>query len=419
MTKNKELLVFWAVVIFLSLGVFLRAGCYLCQREERSIMARGYPDWTNAVVLTAEDPDGNMVIVVVDSDGRLTVPFKGINPDLDLMTVAVDADGQLFAIMKGSDGNILTVDTNGYMTAILKGVNPSAELMTLAVDANGQIMAIMKGSDGNILAVDTDGYMTAILKGDYGGELRTIGLDDEGRISGYLVDAEDQWGQTLKVGSAELAARLGSPVSWDRRGQVQHLVDFSLGKHGLTFNAWPSPSDVTLNPQYWQSGGYSALLHTSAAANCYARVIGHQSGAPSDRYGLSVTWSSQDSPDWLYLSLEHDKGTVEQKARLKFDDGAEALYYYDSDKVWQKIADVPLKASQTAWHNMKLVADFDTGKYVRALVDSVEYPLNYDVQASTIPASAEGLYYIFYVDGYDAITTDTYLDKMIFTVNEP
>lgn len=362
-----------------------------------SNVTSGYPDWTRAIALIGQDPDGNLVLIQVDADGQLTVPFKGEH-DGDLMTVALDADGRMIARMVGFDGTFAR---------------------NVAVDTGGQIIMVPRGQSGNYMAIDASGYMTAVLKGLYGAELRTIGLDDDGRISGYLVDAEDQWGEILKVGSAEQAARLGSVVSWDRRGQVQHVFNFDRGFYGLQAAPDGFGSTVTLNPVYWQSGGYSVQLYTVAHTFTSAYLGGRIGTSPSAKYGLSVAWASADSPDFLYLGIKHYAGTVKQEARLMFDDGLEKLYYYDSNGDYVEIADLHLDASVYSWHNMKLVVDFDDGVYVRVLVNSVEHTLSAAVKTDSVPAGGEFLLYRFHVDGYDALASTTYLDNMIFTVNEP
>ncbi len=59
-----------------------------------------------------------------------------------------------------------------------------------------------------------------VITGNHAGELVPMKFDAEGRGELYITDSVDVWGNIKVMGLAELAARLGSPMLFDRRGNI-------------------------------------------------------------------------------------------------------------------------------------------------------------------------------------------------------
>jgi hypothetical protein len=302
-------------------------------------MGTGYPDWTRAIRLLGIDADGNPVTILVDEDGKLYSLITGQDADGVLRAVRVDDDGQMVMVPRGASGSYMDVDASGFLTTVMKG-QYGANLRTLAVDAGGKLEAIIKGTDGaalrtiavdtsgqiimvprgtsgNYMAIDADGYMTAVLKGAYGAALRTIGLDDEGRITAYMVDDESQWGDIVKTGNAELAARLGSPVAWDWRGKVIWWTDFEHGLTGLSTFSLGSGGDAVLDPSHSLSGGYSLKLIGGSSLAGYANVKVIVDTPPSPRLGFYARWSSDSEFDYLDLHMQIYDGAKYREAFMQ------------------------------------------------------------------------------------------------------
>jgi len=382
-------------------------------------MASGYPDWTKAVTLIGQDSDGNLVIVRVDADGQLTIPLKGENPDGDLANVAVDADGQLYAIMRGASGVDLTVDINGWLGAVVKGMDSSSNIVNVAVDDTGQMIMVPRGQSGNYMAIDAEGFMTAVLKGLYGDELRTIGLDDDGRISGYLVDDIDLWGQILRVGNAEQAARLGSPVTWDRRGQTQLVLDFSEGLQGVRQTTSGAGASVSLSPEWTQRGGYSAKLVGGSDASLYASIQSYVGIPPTGRWGGMISWSAEATPAYLETRLG---GIVDHQAYhgyIRYDFANTKLQYRDSSYNWQDIAVKDLEPNEFIFHKMKIVIDVDSATYVRVLLNNTQYDLTAALLTSAAPTIGDYMYFQTLCFSNSGDNDVVYVDSMILKVLEP
>lgn len=378
-----------------------------------------YPDWMRVTGLVGVDSEGNPILIRVDDDGHLEIPLKGAKGDGSLKTVAVDDDGQLYAIMKGQGNNIILVDDDGYMSAILKGERADDSLHNIAIDNDDQLITIMKGRDGNIVAVDGDGALAAALKGLYGEELVTLGVDENGYIAAYLLDSESQWGHVIKTGTAELAARLGSPVTYDWRGKVVQLLDFGHGTGGLKKTTSGDGAAVALDPFTFNSGGYSVKLTGGKDVSKTAWLSGGVDIPPTDRIGVSIRFSSDVAFDFLNLQLEIYDGVKYSQGYVRWDRDNNKLQYWNSGQAWADLVDQKFYLAESAWHHLKLVIDKSTYKYVRALSGGIEHDMSALAMYQVGNASDQNLLWSVCLYSHTGSNNYVWLDNIIVTVGEP
>ena len=185
-------------------------------------MAEGAKDWTNSVTILAVKPDGTLVPVKINADGRIETVIVGelegiegnITVEQDdatrdiqgldgvtLRTVVVDGAGRLIMVPRGNSGHYMLVDDNGYLSALMKGIE-GANLRTIAVDVDGKMLARIIAMDGITprditvnaaghiimtpvsaggvaLAVDASGFLTCKLSGSLLGITNNITVDQE------------------------------------------------------------------------------------------------------------------------------------------------------------------------------------------------------------------------------------------------
>jgi hypothetical protein len=283
------------------------------------------------------------------------------------------------------------------------------------------VLLIGKDPDGNLIAigVDADGYLTIPLQGLYEGELTTIALDADGRISAIAFDAEDQWGETLGIGGGEQAARLGSPVVWDKRGQVQAVFDFSKGFHGMRKTTDGTGAVIELDPTHWQFGGYSAKLTGGSDGGRSALLETMFGVPPSSRIGVSINFSAKTTPEYINLYIFAYISEHGYYGRLRYDFANDKLQYRDTGAAWQDIATQKLTTTEYVFHRMKLVIDTSTKTFVRAMLDSQQYDMTATVENSAAVGIGD------YVKGYVYVFSDSgdndvaYIDTMTITTNEP
>lgn len=299
-------------------------------------MASGFPDWTRAIVLLGWDGT-NFIPVLLDEDGNLNVLMRGEDALGDLHMVRVDADGQ--------------------------------------------IIMVPRGASGHYLDVDAAGFMTAVIKGNYEGDLITVKADDQGRLSAFVVDSVDAWGNLLKVGNAELAARLGSLMSYDGRGQYQFGYDFRNGLTGWNTAVWGTGAQVVLTPEAFERGGYSVSLTAGSDGSHAATTWYHTDIMESDTIGVEAGISIAGSIDSLRVLATVYDGDNYHTIGLQYDDVNDRLHVREPGPTWTQFeGSYQMYHNANAFHIFKIVADISTGKYVRALIAGHEFDVSaYDV----------------------------------------
>jgi len=304
-------------------------------------MATGFPDWTRAIVLLGWDGD-NFIPVLLDDDGNLNV------------------------LMRGEDA--------------------LGDLHMVRVDDSGQIIMVPRGASGNYMDVDASGFMTTVIKGDYDGDLVTVKADDQGRLSAFIIDSTDAWGNMLQIGNAELAARTGSLMTYDGRGQYQYGYDFSLGLTGWFTQALGTGALVALTPETFERGGYSVQLIAGSdgarQATCYRKIDVMQ----SDTFGYEAGISIAGTIEWLNIIANFHEGETLYTAGIKYDDFANELLCRTPGPAWTAFdTGIQLYHNASAFHMFKLVWNINTGKYIRCLVGN----WSYDLSAYSIHSEAD------------------------------
>jgi len=249
-------------------------------------------------------------------------------------------------------------------------------------------LSAIQGLDGatlRIIAVDGSGNILGLLQGDYMGAVKTLAVDAQGHMLAVLTDPEDVFGNPHYMGAAELAVRLGSIVNFDRQGQVIMMEDFESGiqKWEADYSVGSSVGHSTLTAL---SGAFSCLLYVDNVAAHYASI---QRGSPYPphltRLGAEFSLALSGGTSDIELRLTIYTGAYLVTAALKYDCVAKKLYYLDSTLAWVEIASQQIYwGIITLWNRVKLVIDLDVGKYVKVLLNDLEYDLSAITLRSTV-----------------------------------
>ena len=222
--------------------------------------------------------------------------------------------------------------------------------------------------------VDADGHLYAALQGEYEGKLRTIALDDQGRISAFVIDSSDAWGQMLSVGNAELAARLGSLVNQDRRGQVIFATDWRNGAGGIDYNAYGTDTKAFFDPTNFATGGYSLDCYCPAGTSHFVEIHEERGGLWTTNIGMSTLSQMSPSEGSLYLWVGQFTGTLYYRLGVVFDAYTKHLYYLNEAGGWVTIPGTgEIVRSIHSWNFLKLVVNLGTHTYLRCIWDQDEY----------------------------------------------
>lgn len=174
----------------------------------------------------------------------------------------------------------------------------------------------------------------------------------------------------------EVAARLGSIDIFDKRGDVVYFDAFE--EPVLSWGVSEINASVYLSSRDVKSRSQAVELNTDAGIDNWASINKSFSILPSKRLGVEVSFGGVLA-GWLFLDAFYHDGITEYHARARFD-AAGNIYVWDGD-----LGDYTLVAAMGVlhyglgthfFHTMKLVADFETGKYVRLMFSTQEWDIS-------------------------------------------
>ena len=224
---------------------------------------------------------------------------------------------------------------------------------------------------------------------------------------------------------AELAARQGSPDTFDRRGNVIVVDGFGDG-----INKWWRDPAYVGSTLVWSNitanhGGYSAELTTAAGLNDQAAVGIWRSFPILGKLGFEFSFCFDEYLYSIELFGLLYNGTYEHGPCVRWFSASHLCQYRDSNGQWRDLSPIiQLTPSFPAWHQypfntIKLVADYESRKYTRLIFNNIAYDLSgesYQYAASVVPPL---LSMYIRITNNAAHTSTIYLDDGIITQNEP
>ena len=234
------------------------------------------------------------------------------------------------------------------------------------------------------------------------------------------------WGASAQLSTvyslqdlAELAARLGSINTFDRRGNVVFLDDFEAGLSRWEVGTYGTGAAAVVSVYRSHSGAYAAKL-TTGSDGAQAIEIRRQIPRPvAGKIGLEFSWA-WDGPLWcVVVSLDLFNGATYDHYVVAFYRSTDLITLRDAAGVAQTIASgLLMQTDHLMFHTAKLVVDTESRKYVRLLFDRNSYDLSaYGCQAIA-DASTPRLVLLIGPWGNTANNIDTYVDDVIVTQNE-
>ena len=218
----------------------------------------------------------------------------------------------------------------------------------------------------------------------------------------------------------ELAARLGSIDTFDRRGDVVWLDDFEDNIAKWLVTSLGTGAGVALSTEAARNGAKSAKITTGNAQNDYASIAKYLGSLVTGEVGAEISFTLSDSLIKVMLYLFYYDGTNQHFAGIDYRLDNDTLYYVNAAGGTSVIAaGVALAASQYLFHTIKLVIDLKNDKYARLILDGVEYDLSsYSYQ---VTASAAGPFFIMQFEAQTNVADNIsiYADDAIITQNEP
>lgn len=218
----------------------------------------------------------------------------------------------------------------------------------------------------------------------------------------------------------ELASRLGSIVTYDRRGSVYWFEDFENGIEGIFPQTSGVGAEVRLTHKYVFRGLLSAKLTGGSDSTLSAGILKRIAPALLTTYGLEATVSVESDVDFIRLGFQYNTGITRYNGAFYIDVTTQKLYYLSNAFTLVVIDSALIEDNDpTLFFTAKVVIDLVNNKYIRALFNQTEYDLTnigiYSVADTTIPR-IEASVFCFSVSGSNGIA---YVDNIIVTVGDP
>lgn len=219
---------------------------------------------------------------------------------------------------------------------------------------------------------------------------------------------------------SELAVRLGSIDSYDRRGEIVWSDDFSKGIGRYTNLLGGANGSVTLVSFKPGLSGYNMLQQPDTTGSQYAASYVNVTSLLPNKTGLEF------SVGWIYptpffdMYLYFYNGTTEYIYAVRLDGVNYLLYYLDQTNSFvQNVSLFRLDDPDKCDHHCKMVLDTSTGKYIRFQLDGNSYDLSNFSAFSQASASAARFTIFFVTTGNGTAAQRSYINHIILTANEP
>lgn len=228
-------------------------------------------------------------------------------------------------------------------------------------------------------------------------------------------------GQLYRVSDlAELAARLGSIVTFDRRGSVIWLSSFDHGLAEFLTSAPGTGASIAASAARTRRGQYSALLTAGSDTGQTATLTRYLPVPPAAYFGAELSFSLASTISSLQLTIDHFRGAYGTRYRVRWSDTLETLQYLDSNEAWQTLAsNVPLLHQSYFFHTMKLVIDPENRQYVRFMLDNDTYAMP-GISGFVEASGGLDVGAVFLaLTGRPGFNDQVYVDDVILTTEEP
>ncbi len=224
----------------------------------------------------------------------------------------------------------------------------------------------------------------------------------------------------LKTEMAELAARLGSINTFDRRGDVVWMDNFEDNINKWRIIAHGTGASVMLSTESARNGARSAKLVTGAEVHSNTLISRFAIPTVMNVFGVEVSFALTPTHGTHILRLLINSGTHRFDTQLRYIRAHRLLSLLTEGMRW---IDIDTNADPwdffSSWNTMKYVVDIINGRYVRVLFDGKAYDVSNIVPFIVPEHIAPQILPQIWFRTATAANLTTYIDDFIFTQNEP
>jgi len=219
---------------------------------------------------------------------------------------------------------------------------------------------------------------------------------------------------------AEAVVRLGSIITFDRRGDVVWFDSFKHGHNQYIKIASGTGAKVEVSTDCFRNHGFSLKLTAGSDAFRSAGIRRYFPILESGPHGIEFSFTLTSHMEKIDLSIICRDKDIESKFEVYYSLPELRIYYLNENNTFVVLdEDVVLVSAWSFFHTWKLVWNSETGFYIRLLLDNKTYDMA-DKRAYVRTYIAPDYYHValtlYGEAGYNPVI---YLDDVIFTINEP
>jgi len=223
-----------------------------------------------------------------------------------------------------------------------------------------------------------------------------------------------------QIDTGELAARLGSPVTFDRRGNVIFIEEFTDGLARWVTAGSGTGHTQSTTIERWNKRGISCKMTTGDAATNYKQLRHFTPFPVVGKIGFEVSFTIDENAEYMSFYNVAFDGTYGHYGQFRFYPPAMELKYKDSTGDYVSLAaGLNLSTNDKMFHTFKFVHDIKTDRYVRAIFDSYTYDMSALTSFKDEETTSIGLQTYLYIRTGSAVSSVMYVDDVILTQNEP
>ena len=231
-------------------------------------------------------------------------------------------------------------------------------------------------------------------------------------------NAQATVGEVTDLG--ELAARLGSIVTFDRRGDVVALENFESGFSKVASSISGTGAAVDLSFTSPRSGIFSCRLRGGSTGTGLASVTMRRPTPSLSLWGFEFSFVLPNVADRITWTINRFDGSTLHQFAVEWDDLNNRIEYLNAAGGFTVLAsDIELTVDSALYHTGKLVVNPANDQYVHFVLNETTYSMAGIAafsQASTVPALVEA---VAQVNSRGGQNNTIYADDLIYTHNEP
>lgn len=221
----------------------------------------------------------------------------------------------------------------------------------------------------------------------------------------------------------ELAARLGSINTFDRRGEVIWMDDFEDNINKWNQTALGTGASIALSTEQANSGNKSAKLIAGSDGLRSAQIDKYLGYSALSKYGFEAVINiGSTAPQYFTYNIIFEDvsgGGSSYYGSLRYTVATQTMAYQALGGAWINLSPtVGLPAFNSLFHHFKLVVDGVNKTYVRAIVNNKSWELSNAPLAQSLVVSDKltATIYVLSNSGQNGVI---YVDDAIVTQKEP